>query len=266
MDKKTKIRVWISCTCFLALIYGIATLDQGHRKQVDQDIAAMAEQEEEKEEPVMAEEKIMYITFDDGPSKHTQEVLDILAKYKIKATFFVTGENPEYADMITEIHNQGHALGIHTFSHEYSNIYASEEAYFEDVDKVAALIKEKAGIDTHFLRFPGGSSNTVSRKYSDGIMTRLSKAVEEKGYQYYDWNVHNGDGDPGISSDGLYNQLMEELKGKKEAMVLMHDGGGNANTVASLDACLKSMMQQGWTFKTIEENGDTPIFHHHIAN
>ena len=263
MDRKKNRRVWIGSVCFLALIYGIATLDQGYRKPREEDVTAMADIQEK---PSLAQPKIMYLTFDDGPSKHTQEVLDILAKYKIKATFFVTGENPEYADMITEIHKQGHALGIHTFSHTYSKLYANEEAYFEDVQNVAALIKEKAGVDTHFLRFPGGSSNTVSRKYSEGIMTRLSKAVEAKGYQYYDWNVHNGDGDPSISSQGLYKQLMEEVKGKNEAMVLMHDGSGNANTVASLDDCLQAMIQQGWTFKTIEDHGDTPIFHHHIAN
>lgn len=265
MDRATKIKVFISCFAFLAMIYGLASLDQGHRKQLNETTSAMA-QEEEAEDAQKAEEKVMYLTFDDGPSKHTQAVLDILDKYQIKATFFVTGENPEYADMIKTIREKGHALGIHTYSHEYSKIYSSVDAFFQDIEKVSNLIQQQTGVESHILRFPGGSSNTVSRNYREHIMSDLVTAVTEKGYEYYDWNVHNGDGDPSISSDGLQQQMFSELKGKTSAMVLMHDGAGNANTVASLESVLNQLVQEGWTFKIIEEQGDTPEFHHHVAN
>lgn len=264
MDRTTKIKVFISCVCFLGLIYGLASLDQGHRKQVEESITTMAE--EEKEQKKDTEPKIMYLTFDDGPSKHTQQVLDLLDQYSIKATFFVTGEDPEHVGLIKAIHEKGHALGIHTYSHDYASIYQSPEAYFQDIEKVANLIQQQAGIQTHILRFPGGSSNTISRKYCEGIMSQLVKQVEEKGYAYYDWNVHNGDGDPSISPDNLYEQLMSELEGKTSAMVLMHDGAGNGNTIASLDTVLRQLVKDGWTFQVIEEQGSTPMFHHHVAN
>lgn len=257
MNRRTKIQVMLSCLCFLAMIYGIASMDKGLRRQVEADTSAMAEEE-------TSEDKVMYLTFDDGPSANTQEVLDILDKYKIKATFFVTGEFPNYADMIKTIHDQGHALGIHTYTHEYAKIYESETSYFEDMQKVSDLILEKTGEEVHIMRFPGGSSNTISRKYSDKIMSQLAKAVLEKGYEYYDWNAHNGDGDPSLSPTSLYKQAMREIKGKNEVMMLMHDGAGNKNTVESLDQVLSSMIEQGWTFKVIED--DMSVFHHHIAN
>lgn len=266
MTRKTNIKVLISCLCFLAVIYGLASLDQGHRKTLESSISTMAEETPTQKETPPAQQKIMYLTFDDGPSKHTQEVLDLLDRYQIKATFFVTGENPEYASMIKTIHEKGHALGIHTYSHEYSQIYRSTTDYFQDVEKVSNLIKQEAGIESHILRFPGGSSNTVSRNYCEGIMSALAKEAEAKGYAYYDWNVHNGDGDPSLSADALYQQLMKELEGKTSAMVLMHDGSGNQHTVESLDQVLKQLVQDGWTFQIIEEHGNTPLFHHTIAN
>lgn len=263
MDRKTKQKVFLCCLGFLTIIYGLASIDGGRRKKVQEEVAAMAEK---KEVPEIAKEKIMYLTFDDGPSANTEKVLDILDKYSIKATFFVTGENPEYADMIKTIYDRGHALGIHTFSHEYSKIYVSKDAYMEDLQKVAALIKDKSGQDVHIVRFPGGSSNTVSRNYCQGVMTQLSQEMDSNGYQYYDWNAHNGDGDPSLSAESLYNRAMKDIKGKDEVMMLMHDGAGNENTVESLDDVLQSMVQQGWTFKTIEETAEMSVFHHHIAN
>lgn len=273
MDRKTKVRVGISCLCFLSLIYGIASLDQGHRKQIEDEISIKADRKVKSETKVIApipqepkEERVMYLTFDDGPSKHTEEVLAILKKYNIKATFFVTGENPDYAHVLKTIHEEGHSIGIHTFSHDYEAIYTSEQAYFADIDKVADLIQEQCGIETYILRFPGGSSNTVSKKYKDGIMSSLTKAVEEKGYAYFDWNAHNGDGDPSISSDALYTQAMREIEGKDEVVMLLHDGVGNKHTVESLEAMLSDLVAQGWVFKTIDEHATLPLSHHHIAN
>lgn len=267
MERKTLGKVLVSCICFLALIYALASMDRSNRLHRD-DTATMAPQSDQtsRSNHPSAPQKIMYLTFDDGPSKHTQEVLDILDQYQIKATFFVTGADEASFDLLKQIHNRGHALGIHTYSHSYETIYSSIDAYFQDVEKVEHLIYEKTGITTHILRFPGGSSNTISRKYQAGIMSELAAECEKRGYAYYDWNAENGDGDPAVSADALYETAIKTIKGKDEVMMLMHDGAGNGNTVQALDRILQELMAQGWEFRIIEESDDMPIFHHTIAN
>ena len=140
------------------------------------------------------DEKVVYLTFDDGPSKNTQRVLDILAEYDAKATFFITGQQPEYFSMIKTAYDAGHTIGLHSYIHEYDQVYASVDAYFKDLEKIGELAKEQIGFVPCYIRFPGGASNTVSRKYTEGIMSELTQKVLEKGYQNYDWNISSGDG------------------------------------------------------------------------
>lgn len=267
MKKEIVYKTMISSTVFLCFVFVIFSW-------IKADDSKKVENHEQTTTAVLANEptlpenekgkKIMYLTFDDGPSKNTAKILDILDKYKVKATFFVTGANPDFYSMIKEEKNRGHAIGIHTFSHEYSQIYKSEEAYFKDFYKLNALIEEEIGEKTSFLRFPGGASNTVSRKYKNGIMTTLASSVLNKGFQYYDWNASNGDGDCYLSASSLISQANKEIKGKDVVMMLMHDGGSNNATVEALPAILESMIQQGYEFRVI--NGSTPVFHHSIAN
>ena len=122
-----------------------------------------------------SDEKVVYLTLDDGPSKNTQAVLDILDKYNAKATFFVTGAMPEYKDMIKKAYDKGHTIGMHTYSHDYAKVYASVDAYFQDLDQIGQLVKEEIGYVPCFIRFPGGSSNTISASYTKGIMTTLTQ-------------------------------------------------------------------------------------------
>lgn len=250
MDKIKKII--IPCSVFLLAIYfGFNYL---------------SEKLEPASESVMNEvdEKVMYITFDDGPSQNTEEILNILDEYDIKATFFVTGENPESYDLMNETALRGHVLAIHTFSHEYSKLYESVDSYFEDVKLVSDLISTETGIDSTILRFPGGSSNTVSRKYSSGIMSVLAKEAERRGYQYFDWNASNGDGNPNLSPDSLVSQAKREIKENNNVMMLMHDGKGNGNTVKALPQILQFIKDEGYECKVIDST--TPVFHHTIAN
>ena len=128
----------------------------------------------------------VYLTFDDGPSKYTEELLEILERYDVKVTFFVV--NYGYNDVIGKEYAAGHTVGVHSATHDYHTIYASEEAYFDDLQKMNDIIYAQTGSYTDLIRFPGGSSNTIS-SFNPGIMTRLTKAVEERGYQYFDWNV-----------------------------------------------------------------------------
>ncbi len=267
MERKTYGKVLICCICFLTLIYGLARMDRRNRINERKDQPTMAQHralDQQKDQAIV--QRVMYLTFDDGPSKHTKAILDILDQYQIKATFFVSGADEASFDLLTEIHKRGHALGIHTYSHAYSTIYSSVDAYFQDVDKVKNLIYEKTGVTTHILRFPGGSSNTVSRNYRQGIMSELAKECEKRGYVYYDWNGENGDIDSSLSADTLYEKAMKSCKGKQSVMMLMHDGAGNEATLQALERTLEEWIAQGWEFRIIEESDDMPIFHHTIAN
>src|SRR5699024_3282268 len=140
------------------------------------------------------DEKVVYLTFDDGPSENTQSILDILDQYGAKATFFITGGHEDCRPLIKKAYEAGHTIGLHTYSHDYKQVYSSVDAYFEDLEKVGEVAKEQIGYVPCFIRFPGGASNTVSAEYTPGIMTELTRKVQEKGYQYYDWNVSSGDG------------------------------------------------------------------------
>lgn len=253
MNKKMIREVVVSSSCFLVLIWLAFSWVQTYFPMPKSTVVSKAEN------------KVMYLTFDDGPSKLTQEIIDILDTYQIKATFFVTGSNPAYYDKIKLASEKGHGIAIHTFSHNYKEIYASEEAYFKDLEKMNAVIKKQIGKDVKVLRFPGGSSNTVSKKYQNKIMSVLTKSVLAKGYQYYDWNASNGDGNSNLDKQTLIRTAKEECKGKDEVMMLMHDGTGNKATVEALPTILENLLEQGYAFKLIDES-TASAFHHHVAN
>ena len=207
-------------------------------------------------------EKVVYLTFDDGPSRHTPEVLDILKKYDCKASFFITGMNPQYRKYIKIAHDQGHTIGLHTYSHDYSEVYASTDAFFKDLNKVGAVAKEYLGFVPRYIRFPGGSSNTISRKYTPGIMTKLTKMVEEKGYDYYDWNAENGDGYSHMSKSEMYRRAT--MSNQNQIMILMHDSNGKQNTVDILPSVIEHYQKKGYTFKAIDDSSMVP--HQQVNN
>lgn len=262
MEKRKMIQIFICCSCFLAVIYGIARLDKVHRRYKGDEVATMAEADQNK--IVFAEQRIMYLTFDDGPGQYTQDILNILDQYHIKATFFVTGINSDYAHLLKTIQAEGHALGLHSFTHDYATIYSSVEAYFEDLGKISALVKKETNSIPNLIRFPGGSSNTISQNYSQNIMSKLSKHCENLGYSYYDWNVESGGGNPSLSAEQIYKNVITNVEGKNEVMLLLHDGNENKNTKDALARILKELIRQGWEFRIIDESANT--FHHHIAN
>lgn len=209
-------------------------------------------------------DKVMYLTFDDGPSQNTEKILDILDQYKIKATFFVTAEHPTYLNMIAEAHQRGHMIGVHTYSHHYEEIYQSSDAYFKDLEKMNDIIESQIGHRVTIMRFPGGSSNTISKKYQNGIMTQLTKEALEKGYQYFDWNASNGDGNSYFDKNTLIETGKREVEGKNRIMMLMHDAGNNTATLEALPTLLSYYQELGYEFKVIEQ--DCEVFHHKVAN
>lgn len=205
--------------------------------------------------------KIVYLTFDDGPSEHTGRLLDVLKKYDVKATFFVTCAGSQYRDMIKRASNEGHSIGLHTCSHNYANVYANEDAFFAEINQVSNVVKEQTGKESKLIRFPGGSSNTISAKYNKGIMSRLAEQVQAKGYAYFDWNVSSGDAGGATNADMVYNNIVYKLKGDY-SIVLQHDIKGFS--VDAVERVIQFGKANGFTFKAL--NISSPTAHHGINN
>ena len=202
----------------------------------------------------------IFLTFDDGPSNATTgRLLDILKKYNVKATFFVTGNGSD--DLIKREYNEGHSIGLHTYSHSYKTVYASEEAFFNDLAKVDQRVYNAIGIHSKITRFPGGASNTVS-KFNKGIMTRLAKQLTEKGYKYWDWNVSSGDAGDTTNPDKIVENVTSNCTKDKRNIVLMHDI--HEYTVNAIERIILWAKENNYQFYRIEENMD-PV-HHRIAN
>ncbi|MEG1475228.1 MAG: polysaccharide deacetylase family protein [Longicatena sp.] len=207
--------------------------------------------------------KIIYLTIDDGPSANTPKILDILDRYQVKATFFVSAQCPDYLSYIKLAHSKGHAIGLHTYSHNYAQLYANDAAYFADLANIAAVVKEQTGSDSHIIRFPGGGSNTISANYSAGIMTRLAQAVSQKGYHYYDWNSSSGDGNSAVNSATLVANA-KSYGGGSPLMMLTHDHSGSSSSVDALPSIIEYYKGLGYTFKVVDTS--VPGYHHGINN
>ena len=203
----------------------------------------------------------IYLTFDDGPKEGTTNViLDILKEEGVSATFFVTNSGPDY--LIKREHDEGHTVGLHTASHNYQTVYKSVDSYYNDLKQVQDRVKRITGIESKIIRFPGGSSNTVSKKYSKGIMTTLTKDVVNKGYRYYDWNISSGDAGETTSSSGVYNNVIRSLSKNKVNMILMHDI--KPYTRDALRNIIRYGKNNGYTFAKITMS--TPMVTHHVNN
>lgn len=207
--------------------------------------------------------KIIYLTFDDGPSSTiTPGVLQILKEENVKATFFVINHSDSLNYLIKQAYDDGHTIAIHSYTHNYRQIYSSEANYFDDLKLMENKIINITGKKPTIIRFPGGSSNTVS-KFNPGIMTRLAKEVTSQGYTYFDWNVGSGDAGGVSSAEEVYQNVVQSL-GNKNNVVLMHDFEGNYYTLNALRRIIEYGKNNGYTFAAITES--TPQIKHKIAN
>ena len=203
-------------------------------------------------------EKWVCLTFDDGPSKTTPEVLAALDAAGVHCTFFVvaTGYNEKYLPLLTQAAAAGHQIALHSASHEYSDIYRSSAAYWKDI----ALLKERIApyVDAEnirYLRFPGGSTNTVSRRYGGkGLMPQLKTEVEQRGWQWVDWNVCAEDAVGGHpSADTIYRNVVRETGEQTHCVVLMHDSATTRTTAEALPDIIQWYTDNGYTFLTVAE-------------
>lgn len=213
-------------------------------------------------EGVVGNGKTVYLTFDDGPGMYTDDLLKILAKHKVKATFFVTGFYKNYLDCLTKEAKAGHTIGVHTYTHKYAAIYKSEQAYWDDFEQMEKLIEEKTGERTDLFRFPGGSSNAVSKKYSEGIMTQLVEDAEKKGLVYFDWNVLSGDAGNTKDSDQIYKNIINGCSQHTHNVVLCHDI--HDFTVNAMDKTIAKLLKEGYVLLPLDRN--SPTCHQHVSN
>lgn len=204
--------------------------------------------------------KTIYLTFDDGPSAHTKKLLDVLAKYDVKATFFVI--KTSYIDVIERAAREGHSIAIHSFTHRYSDIYSSDEAFMADLLAMQNLIYQHTGQTVTLIRFPGGSSNSVSKAYNKGIMTRLTKELEMKGYQYFDWNVDSNDAGGAKTADEVFENVINGIGNRTNSVVLQHDSQGFS--VDAVERIIAWGLCNGYTFAPL--TADSPACHHGLNN
>lgn len=208
---------------------------------------------------------VIYLTFDDGPSnKITPKVLDILKKEKIKATFFVLNYSKSNEKLIKRIVDEGHTIGIHGYSHDYSKIYKSKKAFLNNVYSLQEKIEKSTDVKTKYIRFPGGSSNTISRRYCKGIMSELVGEMLGRGFRYYDWNVCAEDAGSAKNSKDVYNYVVKNLSKKRGNMVLMHDFSTNQKGLKALPDIIKYAKKHKYRFAAVDNN--TPLYAHGVNN
>jgi uncharacterized protein YbbC (DUF1343 family)/peptidoglycan/xylan/chitin deacetylase (PgdA/CDA1 family) len=213
------------------------------------------------------QEKVAYLTFDDGPSPITSKVLDILKQQQVKATFFVVGRNvPGHEAVLKRAIAEGHVVGGHTYSHDYRIIYKDLASFFADLEKGNQLIERATGVKPTVFRYPGGSTNTVSRKYqnpklynnSHTVMQDIKAEAAKRGYIFIDWNITNGDARSNrYSPESALANVKSQVKHQREIVVLMHDSATKAATVKSLPAVIQFLKQQGYRFDVIHADKPT---------
>lgn len=202
----------------------------------------------------------VYLTFDDGPSENTPEILAILKKHNVKATFFVTGKEGEEADeWYREIVADGHTLGMHSYSHKYSVLYDSLDSFQDDFTKLSQKLEDVTGEKCWVYRFPGGSSNQVSNTDMNEFIDYLG----EQGMTYYDWNVVCGDATSQIyTADELVQNVMADVVKYKNSVVLMHDAAEKDSTVEALEIILEKLEEMDAQVLPITK--ESPVIHHHL--
>jgi len=205
-----------------------------------------------------AEDGVIYLTFDDGPSARTPEVLQILREENVKATFFVIGRaDGQSRQWMKDIVADGHTLGMHTYTHNYDQIYASVEAYLDDMYQIFTLIKDATGVTPTVFRFPGGSINGYNYEVSQDILSEMLR----RGFVPYDWNISSGDASGSdTTSDMILNNVVGGASGTDRGIVLMHDASPKYTTVAALRPMITQLRNMGFRFDCLHPETKPILF------
>ena len=206
----------------------------------------------------VAADKTVYLTFDDGPSYRTYEVMEILAAEDIKATFFVIGADDVFSrQVMRDIVANGHTIAMHTYSHKYQEIYSSVDAYLDDMYKIFTLIKETTGVTPTHFRFPGGTKNA----YNYQIYQELISEMMRRGFIPYDWNVSSGDASSTLlSASAIHANVMDGISKTNRRVVLMHDSSPRTTTVAALPGIIQTLKEQGYSFDRLTPQTKPVLF------
>ena len=200
----------------------------------------------------------VYLTFDDGPSSNTDKILDILNEYGVKATFFVCG-NERYMEEYQRIADEGHTLGMHSYSHKFREIYQSTEAFLDDMNRLHDYLYEVTGVDSKIVRFPGGSSNTICEK---DVMQDLIAYLSQEGMPYFDWNVSSGDAASSyISAERIAKNVLDNVWKYDSVIILMHDASNKDTTVEALPMIIEKILESEDTVLLPITEDTTPIQH-----
>jgi len=203
--------------------------------------------------------KTVYLTFDDGPSQQTLDILKILSENNVKATFFVIGKTDETSRTIMkQIVDEGHTIGVHSYTHNYEKIYTSVDAYLDDFNNMNNLIYEATGIHPSIFRFPGGSINS----YNDGTYKDIIEEMSRRGFTYYDWNVSSLDTLSDATVASINSNVVDEVSKHSRSIVLFHDSDGKIQTVNSLDGIIKDLKDYGYTVDSLTNKIKPIIFKH----
>ena len=210
--------------------------------------------------------KVVYLTFDDGPSELTEPLLDMLDQCGVKATFFDVGIRIEkYPDLAAETVSRGHAVGLHSYDHDYGNVYSSLESFADSTFKAQAALQSATGVTSYLYRFPGGSSNLVHQKFGTLSMTACADWLTQNGFTYDDWNVSSGDAnETPYTADEIADMVIDGVGDMNTAVVLMHNIEGKESTIEALPKIVETLTAKGYTFGTLQAGGVT--VHHHAAD
>lgn len=205
----------------------------------------------------------VYLTFDDGPSAYTEDILDILAAYEVKATFFVVGKEGSYNESVMKrIVEEGHSIGMHSYSHVYSDIYESVENFAADLDRIKNHIYEVTGVECKIYRFPGGSSNKVS----DMSMRELGAYLHSRGIEYYDWNISAKDAtQTRQDTDTIVHNSTTGIEKREVSVVLLHDAQDKPTTVEALPEIIENILAMPDTVLLPITEETEPVQHIHVS-
>lgn len=211
--------------------------------------------------------RVAYLTFDDGPSHHTPELLQILEKYGVKATFYVVRPaDAECRGYYRQIVEAGHEIALHTYTHDYNTVYTDVDAFFADLDRIADVVEEETDMRPMQFRFPGGSSNQVSIPVGGkDIVRRIALESYRRGYVYNDWNVSAGDASVKLLTvEQILGNVVEQAKGFCEPVILMHDTDRCQSTRDAVPQIIEQLRAAGYRFDTIS-NRSEPCQHRSIT-
>lgn len=199
-----------------------------------------------------SDQKVVYLTFDDGPSENTDQILEILKKKGVQATFFVTaqfGDKDSRSQYYKKMAEDGHTIGLHTYSHQYKEIYASVEDYLADLNEIYTEVYDATGVQPSIIRFPGGSINS----YNSQIAYSLIAEVTRRGFVYHDWVVSAGDAEAGShSASEIYKNVVGPCKDRHKSVVLMHDTAAQDSTVDALPDMIDALLDAGYDIRPLD--------------